>query len=157
MSTNVNFDDDYLYVAVNSMDPKSVPLDTVNKNSYFSNPIFPLNLPGVPTQYEVAMLNIDFIAPNNNYSGIYIYSDICNYSRVGSSMINLLSRIPRPTSDVIAGTSAHYDVRNLEWRPLNSTTINQITIKMAFSDGNIVPGTSTLYSTFISLAIRKKP
>ncbi len=159
MNSGITFDDDYIYVQLNSRDVKAVPLDgnaSTTKDTNFLNPIFPLNLNGVASQYEVAVLNIDYTIPNNNTSGIFIYSDVCSMSRVGSTMANLLSRIPRPSGTTgPAGTSGHYDVRNLEWRPLNSTSINSITINMRFYDGSAVP--SGNYSTFMTLAIRKKP
>ena len=139
---------------MNSRDGRAVPLDP-SADSYFSNPIFPLNLKGLPSQYEIAMLNIDYTQPNNKNSGVFIYSDVCGMSRIGSAMANILTRIPRQIAGSSSGQSAHFDVRNLEWRPLNSTSINQIEIKRTFYDGTIVPSGS--FSTFITLAIRRKP
>lgn len=68
---------------------------------------------------------------------IFIYSNICNYSLVGDSMVPLLHVISMPTSK--EGEIVSIDVYDPMYIPISQNIINEIEIKLAADTGEALP------------------
>ena len=105
------------------------------------------------SEWEVAMVSASFPHPGNGYS-VFISCSLCDYSRVGSVMSQLLFRVAPSNTQALARAIQDSVI---VYMPISGNVFNSITVNLTYANNLPIPAALLPADDFstVDIIIRK--